>query len=135
MKAFNGSSITTANALQANKTYKVSVWAKGGTPQVSGYAPITGSGINAWTLYEWTVSNLTSVTIVSNGSLLDDVRLHPKESHMTTYGYKPLVGVTSKTDNNHKMEFYEYDGAARLRVIRDDKNNVLKTFKYHFIQD
>jgi len=53
-------------------------------------------------------------------------------AHVSTYTYMPLVGMTSGTDPNGRTNYYEYDGMSRLRLIRDQDNNVIKTFCYNF---
>jgi hypothetical protein len=51
---------------------------------------------------------------------------------VTTYTYKPLVGITSQTDQNGKTIFYEYDLFKRLYVIRDKDNNIIRKFCYNY---
>lgn len=51
---------------------------------------------------------------------------------VTTYTYKPLVGVTSETDANGKTLYYEYDNFNRLSFIRDYAFNILKKFCYKY---
>ena len=53
---------------------------------------------------------------------------------ITTYVYQPLVGVTSITAPNGQTEYYKYDAANRLEEIRNDKKEVIKTFKYNYKQ-
>ncbi|WP_353097296.1 hypothetical protein, partial [Empedobacter brevis] len=47
-----------------------------------------------------------------------------KDALVTTYQYKPLVGVTSITGPNGQTEYYNYDTANRLKSIVNDQNEV-----------
>lgn len=49
---------------------------------------------------------------------------------VTTYTYKPLVGVTSVADPAGRMITYHYDGAGRLNAIKDEAGNLLETYEY-----
>jgi YD repeat-containing protein len=62
----------------------------------------------------------------------DDIRLHPALALMTTYTYDPLIGISSQTDPNNIVMFYEYDAFGRLKTIKDRDNNILKTMEYHY---
>lgn len=62
----------------------------------------------------------------------DDIRLHPSEALMTSYTYKPLLGITSATDAKGTTTTYEYDSFGRLMNIRDQDQNILKHLDYHY---
>ncbi len=51
---------------------------------------------------------------------------------VTSYTYRPLVGMTSKTDARGIKETYTYDGMQRLQTILDHLNYVTKSFDYHY---
>lgn len=51
---------------------------------------------------------------------------------VTTYTYKPMVGVTSETDARGRITYYEYDGLNRLVVVRDHENKILKKLCYNY---
>jgi len=70
--------------------------------------------------------------ILSDGPYIDEVRVYPDGTQMSTYTYKPLYGVTSETDFNGKTNFYEYDGLQRLKNIKDYLGNIIKNFQYNY---
>ncbi|MDR0230151.1 MAG: hypothetical protein LBI72_13980 [Flavobacteriaceae bacterium] len=51
---------------------------------------------------------------------------------ITTYTYKPLVGVSTITDANGIITYYKYDEANRLKQILDLDKNILEEYKYNF---
>jgi YD repeat-containing protein len=76
-----------------------------------------------------------NIRLDNNGSgtvWFDDIRLHPTPAMMTTYTYDPLIGITSQTDPNNIVMFYEYDAFGRLKIIKDRDVNILKTMEYHY---
>jgi len=52
---------------------------------------------------------------------------------VTTYTYKPLVGVTSMTDTRGYTMYYEYDNFNRLIAIKDTDNNLITDYEYHYL--
>jgi len=142
--SFSGSSVALKQNFAAG-VYRLSMWAKGATLEtlvistdVSSTIDVLPSyaGNDNWHLYEWKVTlNAAGKVTITNGAsaYLDNIRLCPFDSKMTTYSYSPLLGLTSKTDSNNRSENYSYDAAGRLLSIRDDAGNILKTFEYHVV--
>jgi hypothetical protein len=64
---------------------------------------------------------------------LDDIRFYPENSQMTTYTYKPLVGITSSSDSNSLPTYYEYDN-GRLKLVRDADRKVVSHNQYNYIK-
>jgi hypothetical protein len=51
---------------------------------------------------------------------------------VTTYTYKPLVGISTITDPKGLKAYYEYDDFHRLKVVKDSKGNILSENLYHY---
>ncbi len=90
------------------------------------------SGGTAWELIEETLdyNGLQLHTFPSSG-WIDDIRIHPVGSLMTTTTYKPLIGKTSETDANMRTVYYEYDNLHRLQYVKDEKKNILEAYQYN----
>ena len=110
-------------------------WAKDGTPTIAGgtvtsddAAAANGAG---WKFYNKEITGTTSVTI-SGTAKIDEVRLYPKGSQMTSYTYKPGWGLTTQTGSNGTAMHYEYDIYGRLVKVFDQDWNILqlKDYKY-----
>ncbi|GGH31484.1 hypothetical protein FAZ19_22495 [Sphingobacterium alkalisoli] len=55
-----------------------------------------------------------------------------QKAQISSYTYRPLVGMTSMTDPRGITEYYEYDGFQRLKDVLDFEDNVLKNYRYHY---
>lgn len=117
----------------STNSYIVSYWSKSGAKSVNGVSAVTGRSVNNWTYYEHVVTNPAGGTItVSGAGLIDELRLYPQTALMTTYTYKPLVGISSQADANNRINYYEYDASGRLVVIRDQDQRVVKKICYNY---
>lgn len=57
------------------------------------------------------------------------------KASVSTYTYKPLVGVTSITDPRGVTIYYEYDNFGRLKsksVIENGVKNIIEMYDYHY---
>lgn len=126
------------SGLSVSVEYIVSYWAKGGTPLLSGGVQsnkdAADTGADGWKYYEKTISGVNSISLSASepSVYLDELRLYPVGSSVTTYTYKTLTGTTSVTDANNKSIYYEYDDLGRLAFVRDAERNIVKRYKYHY---
>jgi hypothetical protein len=129
-QCYNGT-VTVNTAGFLNQNYNLSFWMKGSTPFVlngTTSIPVTTN----WTLYETKITGGTSVTINTQGGLIDEVRIYPVTTQMTTYGFDQLVGVNTITDAKSKATFYESDNLGRLHLMKDQNRDIVKRVNYEY---
>ncbi|MGZ5192165.1 MAG: hypothetical protein ACXWCZ_14240, partial [Flavisolibacter sp.] len=124
--------------LDPQKTYILSYWSKNGdyaiTAPYPGYPKILRSvkkNAETWTLFEHLIKGENELQIMGTGAI-DELRLHPQSAHMSTYSYLPLIGMNTESDANNRITYYEYDEFGRLKLIRNEDQNILKVFEYKF---
>ena len=134
------SSLSTISELPAGE-YVVSLWAKGSATGASidifgksgEEVRVSVEGNGQWNQYQTTISLGESVRLgigLVKSMMVDEVRVHPVGTQMTTYTYDPLVGVTSETDANNVTTYYEYDDLNRLRLIKDQHRDIRQRYQY-----
>lgn len=87
-----------------------------------------------------TVSGLVNLSILQSPASEADLKAEliklrnalKGKAQVITASYIPSVGMSSKTDQSGREEFYEYDSYQRLRLIRDQNKNIIKLFCYNF---
>lgn len=122
-------------AINSSKTYYVTYWRKNssGSVSVNGTTATSLIDRNGWTCYQHTVSGSSTVTVSGTGKL-DELRLYPVGSYMTTFTYLPFVGPSGRNEPNNQITYYQYDPSNRLRLIRDMDFNIVKQFEYKYKQ-
>ncbi|ELR68724.1 hypothetical protein C900_05907 [Fulvivirga imtechensis AK7] len=61
---------------------------------------------------------------------IDEIRVYPEHSLVTTYTYEPGMGITSSTNPNHQTIYYEYDEFGRLVTIRNQNKDIVSSVEY-----
>lgn len=69
----------------------------------------------------------------SSLDLIDSLRDNPHFSNalITTYRFKPMIGLLHQTDPKGDELFYEYDNFNRLKSIKDQEGQFIEDYKYH----
>lgn len=96
-------------------------------------AKITGSDYNsAVALVNQSTVNNSSLSDSAMQVELNKLRTGLPNAVVTTYTYRPLIGVSSEVDPADKAAFYEYDGYNRLSIVRDQNKNIVKRICYNY---
>lgn len=108
------------NGLVVGKKYILTYWKKVGT---------------SWQLQSTNFIAPASQTIAITIPVeyqVDEIRFAPADAFISTFTYKQGVGVSTVNDTNNKVSYYEYDDMNRLKLIKDDQGQILKTFQYNY---
>jgi len=122
----NGTPSTTKYILSYWYKYGASVTVTGGTVS----AAVVKNTYGEWSYAEREVSAVSGTVTVSGTGYIDELRFHPYESQMTTYTYEPQIGISAVFDPKGKLQFYEYDSKQRLKNIKDQDGNIVKSYQY-----
>jgi len=109
---WGGSSYTPGFTPPDNNAYTIEWWALSG---------------GSWVYHTQAYSSGMSVT-----GPVDDVRIFPAGAMMSTYTYRPLVGMTSEIDPRGYTSYFTYDAFSRLSTELDKDRNVLKRYCYNY---
>lgn len=127
-----GNVIESKFATSAGTKYILTCWATGNPDIQLGNTSLLVSNVRQvgnWHLYSVTFAGNGSNLLIRNPGTstihLDELRLYPAGSSISTTTYEPLLGVSSQCDNQSNIIHYEYDDFGRLIATRDIDGNVL----------
>ena len=115
-----------------SNTYTVSYWSKNGAQSVNSTSATAGRSLNGYTLYEHKVTLSSGLITISGTGKIDELRLYPSNSQMTSYTYKSIIGLSTICAANNSIVYYEYDAKSRLTLIRDQDQNIIKRICYNY---
>lgn len=127
----NNGNIT--RAVSPSKSYNVTYWLKigSGTVNVNGTTTKLLISRNGWTCYQHTIQGSSLITVSGSGKI-DELRLYPAGSYMTTFTHRTFIGISSRNEPNNQISYYDYDEAGRLIIIRNMDRNIIKQFDYQY---
>ncbi|MCC6289880.1 MAG: hypothetical protein IT249_18540 [Chitinophagaceae bacterium] len=64
--------------------------------------------------------------------IIDDIRIFPSDAQISSVTYDPQVGKTGEIDPSGRTVTYEYDGLARVNIVRDNEKNILSKNCYTY---
>src|SRR5699024_9022876 len=81
--------------------------------------------------------NAFSESVPANSNVvnnfLNPLRTEGQEDiQVSTFSYRPLVGMASQTDAKGMTAYYEYDNYQRLINEKDDLKNIVRDYKYYY---
>ena len=145
-----GSNASTASYIPANYEEKATFTIIGGVPRY------VSKKDGILTCYIWDSRNKYLLATVSNTSKFEmgsyvtnplnlsnendstvmlyfnNMRTALPNAQITSYTYKPLVGVSSVTDPKGDFFKYHYDFIGRLKFIKDKEGNLLSEHQYNY---
>ncbi|MDU1893073.1 MAG: RHS repeat domain-containing protein [Dysgonomonas sp.] len=114
----------------------VYLWGYGGQYPIAEIKNATYDNIKNL-LGETFIKRVTEAIIPSETDLktINDLRKNTttlKDAQITTYTYKPLVGVLTITDPSGVLVKYEYDDFGRLIRTKDTDGKTIEEYNYHY---
>jgi hypothetical protein len=83
---------------------------------------------------EWVFKKIeftgASYSLNAQGKWVDEVRVYPKLSLLTTYVYDRFDNVIAVCDSNNSFIFSEYDEFNRLNIVKDEDGNIVQKNSY-----
>lgn len=85
-------------------------------------------------LTESFITNLNAKIVPTDSDMnsINNLRTRLPDAHITTYTYKPLIGVTSIMAPNNMKTTYEYDGLGRLSKVKEHNGKIVEQHDYNY---
>jgi hypothetical protein len=83
---------------------------------------------------EYRYYDTLAMQAVPDMSPIEALRERLPDALVSTYTYKPLVGILTATDPSGRTIYYDYDAFGRLIQIRDEAGNPVQSYEYHYKQ-
>ncbi len=118
-------------AEQANGTITTYLWGYDGMMPVAKIDNATYDQLNALSFNRSILNGLGS-TDGQRRTELNKIRNALPEAMVTTYTYRPSVGITSMTDPKGYTIYYEYDRFNRLEQVKDGNGKLVEQYEYGY---
>lgn len=108
------------------------IWGYNDSKLVAELKNVSYSSINNATITSIrTNSNAATYSESNLVGLLNGLRTTHTDGFITTWIYKPLIGITSVTDANGRKESYVYDSFNRLWRVFNHEGLIVKEYEYN----
>ncbi|WP_281335984.1 RHS repeat domain-containing protein [Flavobacterium eburneipallidum] len=120
-----------ASVSKTNDLEIIYIWGYKQTQPVAKIENATQAQITALSL-NMTLINDSSTTDSAMQTELQKLRTGLPHAMVTTYTYKPLIGISTITDPKGDTVTYNYDAFGRLQNVKDKDGNILSENEYHY---
>jgi hypothetical protein len=115
---------------QENGTIVSYIWGYNKTQPIAKIENATYAQVEPHVANLQTISNGTNETGLITA--LNALRTALPNAMVTTYSYKPLVGISTITDPKGDTQTYHYDAFNRLQFVKDAQDNIVSENEYHY---
>lgn len=115
----------------------VYLWSYGGQYPIAEIKNATYTQVRDTLGGQTIVDNITKSIVLSDADnvKINNLRTSLSGAHVTTYTYKPLVGILSATDPSGITTYYDYDSFGRLKETYIYKDNIVTSANKQIIQN